>query len=106
MWGEVPNRKEWLQRAIDFTGDHELYGQWMLKVIDAWPFSCGHNLTKRDTNRKAWIGHAAVALAIQCPEDIVRQAWSHLTREQQQLANAKAQQAIEIWESQNVQNRP
>jgi len=106
MWGEVPNRKDWLQRAIEFTGNHELYGRWMLRVVQEWPFSCGHNLTKRGTNRKAWIGHAAVALAIQCPEDIVREAWSYLTPQQQALANMKAQQAIDKWEAQNVQNLP
>jgi hypothetical protein len=60
--------------------------------------SCEQNLTKLDTNRKAWIGHAAVALAIQCPEDIVRQAWGFLSDEQQKLANKKAQEAIEQWE--------
>jgi hypothetical protein len=98
MWGNVKDRAQWLQKAIDFTGDHELYGSWMLKVIDIWPMSCEQNLTKLDTNRKAWIGHAAVALAIQCPEDIVRQAWGFLSDEQQRLANQKAQEAINKWE--------
>lgn len=101
MWGNVKNRAEWLQKAIDFTGDHNLYGSWMIKVVDLWPNSCEHNLTKIDTNRKAWIGHAAVALAIQCPEDIVRQAWGFLTEQQQTLANQKAQEAIEYWELKN-----
>jgi hypothetical protein len=98
MWGAVKNRADWLQRAIDFTGDHKLYGSWMLKVLDEMPVSCEQNLTKLDTNRKAWIGHAAAALAIQCPEDIVRQAWGFLTEEQQNLANDQAQQAINTWE--------
>jgi hypothetical protein len=104
MWGEVKDRKDWLQRAVDFTGDHELYGSWMLEVVQRWPFSCSHNLTKRGVNRKAWIGHAAVALAIQCPEDIVREAWGYLSREQQDLANIKAQQAIEKWEIDNAKD--
>lgn len=99
MWGSVSDRGEWLQKAIKFTGDHELYGHWMRKVTDLWPKSCEHNLTKLDTNRKAWIGHAAVAMAIQCPEDIVREAWGYLTSEQQELANKQAQRAIEYWES-------
>jgi hypothetical protein len=106
MWGGVADRKEWLQRAIDFTGDPELYGNWMKRVAKEWPYSCAHNLTKRDTNRKAWIGHAAVALAIQCPEDIVREAWGHLSREQQNMANTKAQQAIDYWEKESVKDRP
>lgn len=103
MWGAVKDRKQWLQKAIDFTGDHELYGHWMRKVADLWPNSCEHNLTKIETNRKAWIGHAAVAMAIQCPEDIVREAWGYLSKEQQRLANEQAQQAIEYWESKRCQ---
>jgi hypothetical protein len=98
MWGNVKDKAQWLQKAIDFTGDYELYGSWMLRVIDVWPKSCEQNLTKLDTNRKAWIGHAAVALAIQCPEDIVRQAWGFLSDKQQKLANQKAQYAINKWE--------
>lgn len=98
MWGRVPNRTAWLQRAIKFTGDHLLYGHWMMEVANSWKYSCEHHLTKLDTNRKPWIGHAAVALAIKCPEDIVRQAWGHLTKNQQDLANAQAQKAIEHWE--------
>lgn len=98
MWGRTKNRSEWLRKAIEFTGNAELYGEWMLKVADAWKFSCEHNLTKIDTNRKAWIGHAAVALAIDCPEDIVREAWGYLSTKQQDEANAKAAIAIEYWE--------
>ena len=98
MWGTVRDRKSWLQKAIDFTGNATLYGEWMRRVTDEWRYSCEHNLTKVDTNRKAWIGHAAVALAMQCPEDIVREAWGYLTQEQQDLANMQAQQAIEHWE--------
>jgi hypothetical protein len=34
-----------------------------------------------------------------CPEDIVRSAWGYLTKEQQDLANQQAQNAIELWEA-------
>jgi len=104
MWGCVKDRESWLHKAIEFTGDHNLYGEWMIKVADLWRYSCEHNLTKTDTNRKAWIGHAAVAMAIQCPEDIVRLAWAKLTKQQQDLANAAAQNAIDYWESKNAKN--
>ena len=103
MWGDIKGKAEWLAKAIEFTGDHELYGSWMMRVAKEWKYSCEHNLTKRDTNRKAWIGHAAVSMAIQCPEDIVRAAWSFLSPEQQDLANAKAQEAINYWESEQCQ---
>lgn len=101
MWGDVRRRKTWLQIAIAFTGDHELYGEWMMRVIDEWPKSCEQNLTKSGYKR-AWIGHAAVALAIGCPEDIVREAWGHLSKEQQDKANDKAQAAIDTWRARHA----
>lgn len=101
MWGEVSRRKTWLQIAIVFTGDPELYGEWMHKVADAWKHSCEHNLTKHG-DKRPWIGHAAVALAIGCPEDIVREAWGHLSPEQQEKANEMAQQAIEYWRAKHA----
>jgi len=104
MWGVVDNRKEWLEKAIEFTGDHVLYGGWMIKVADSWKYSCEHNLTKVGTNRRAWIGHAAVAMAIQCPEDIVREAWGYLSEQQQELANLEADKAIKYWEEKNAKN--
>lgn len=99
MWGVATDKAKQLEWAIKFTGDHELYGEWMKKVVDDWPYSCAHNLSNTEQNRKAWIGHAACAYANQCPEDIVRSAWSRLTKEQQEQANAAAQRAIEYWES-------
>jgi hypothetical protein len=101
MWGSVSDRNSWLKKAIEFTGNHNLYGEWMLKVVDQWPMSCEHNLSKAG-DKRAWIGHAAVAIAIQCPEDIVRHAWSFLTNEQQNQANLKAEQAINYWKVKNA----
>lgn len=102
MWGVVDNKFEYLEWAVGFTGDAELYGSWMMKVVDDWEYSCQHNLSNNTQNRKAWIGHAACAYAKQCPEDIVRKAWSYLTKEQQTEANKKAQEAIEEWERRNA----
>jgi len=101
MWGNVSHRKTWLDIAKSFTANHELYGEWMRKVADEWKFSCEHNLTKSG-DKRPWIGHAAVAMALKCPEDIVREAWGHLTPEQQDLANKQAEQAIEYWRAENA----
>jgi len=98
MWGAVENKKKWIKKAIAFTGDHLKYGRFMMRVINEWPISCENALTDYNINRKAWIGHAAVALAIQCPESIVREAWGHLTDEQRFLANKQAERAIQAWE--------
>ena len=100
MWRRVygDERARFLSEAIAFTGDHRLYGRWMLKVIAEWPTSCEHNLTDTGSNRRAWIGHAACTLAINCPEDVTRLAWGHLTVEQRSLANRQADIAITEWE--------
>jgi len=87
-----------LIKAIEFTGNPELYGDWMLEVVERWPVCCEHNLTERSMNRQAWIGHAACCLATGIPEDVTREAWSSLTTEQQDKANAKADLAIQLWE--------
>jgi hypothetical protein len=98
MWGEVDNRADMLSKAVDFTGNAALYGQFMRRVTNEWPNSCANSLTDYQMNRKAWVGHAACALALGCPEDITRQAWGLLTDEQRLLANAEADRAIHSWE--------
>lgn len=101
MWGTVTDRKKFLRLAIEFTGDHKKYGRFMRRVVNEWRYSCENALTDPYLNRKAWIGHAACAMALGCPEDITREAWSHLSMQQQDLANAEAEYAIKIWEKKN-----
>lgn len=106
MWRIVAGhlRQEFLSAAIEFTGDARLYGSWMMRVIEEWPRSCEHNLSNLSINRQAWVGHAATCLAIQCPEDITREAWAHLIPNQQILANLKADEAIKEWERIHIRN--
>ncbi len=94
-------RKQLLQIATDFTGNPEIYGNAMLDVVERWKYCCEQNLSDTGMNRQAWIGHAACCLVTNCPEDVTREAWSNLTVEQQDLANAKADFAIKVWESYN-----
>lgn len=98
MWSDIDNKPDALQLAIQFTGDHNAYGQAMLRVVKEWPNSCENALTDYSLNRKAWIGHAACALAHGLPEDIVRMAWGRLSDEQRLLANKAAARAIREWE--------
>lgn len=102
MWGTVVDRKHYLEFAIEFTGDHETYGTYMLRVTEEWPNSSLHNLSNKTQNRRAWIGHAACAFAFGCPEDIVREAWSYLSEDQQKKANAVADKAINSWEQKHA----
>lgn len=100
MWRTVSGKEKayLLQKAIIFTGNAALYGEWMLKVIDAWPIGCEHNFTDTSINRRAWVGHAACCMAINCPESVTREAWKHLNQQQQDDANAVADIAIKTWE--------
>ena len=102
MWGKVDNREEYLKKAISFTSRHKIYGRYMLRVVKQWKYSCEHNLSDTAQNRQAWIGHAACALAFNCPEDIVREAWHCLTDEQRKLANLEADKAIQLWENKHL----
>jgi len=99
MWRKVTKSEEivYLKKAVDFTGNHILYGYWMMRVIAEWPISAEQNLTNPDINHKAWIGQAACCLAFNCPEYIVRMAWHQLSIKQQRLANEQARLAYRHW---------
>lgn len=105
MWGKVRDERAALDKAIEFTSNHALYGSWMMKVVNSWTISCENALTDYHINRKAWLGHAAVALALQIPESITRKAWRYLTYEQQFLANREASRAIQSWENSYIQDK-
>jgi len=98
MWRKAENRHEMLRAAVAFTGADEAYGWAMRRVIKEWPMSCEHNLSNITQNRRAWLGHAACALTMGFCEDVVREAWGHLTDLQRELADQKAEMAIEEWE--------
>jgi hypothetical protein len=88
-----------LQECIQFIDNTDLYGEFMLKAIKMWPFSCEQNLSNLGCNRQAWIGHAAACIAINSPEYITRQAWWVISEDKRILANKKADQAIKTWET-------
>ena len=105
MWGTVNNRAHYLKKAIDFTGNHKLYGRFMMRVVTEWKASSENALTDSGLNQRAWVGHAACALAMGCPEDIVREAWGYLTDEQRLLANKEADNAIAVWQDAYIKDK-
>lgn len=103
MWRRVLPEEEggFIEAAVQFTGDAVLYGSFMLRVTSEWPYSCEHNLTDVAMNRRAWVGHAAACMAIQCPEYLTRRAWWMLSQEQRDDADEQATAAIEAWHRRN-----
>lgn len=99
MWLKIPRDQEEaaFNKAIEFTGNTVMYGEWMLEVVNNWPIACENNLTASGINQQAWIGHAAAWMAIKSPEYITRLAWQELTDEQRRLANLQADHAIAEW---------
>ena len=99
MWQKLPKDQEptMLQKAIEFTGDHVKYGNAMKEVVYKWPHTMLNTLTNMSVNRRAFLGHCACQLAINCPEYITRQAWHELTDMQRYLADKVAQQTIDKW---------
>ena len=104
MWGESADKQKDLAVAIELTGNAPLYGSYMWRVITEWPNSCVNALTDSSLNRRAWLGHAACALAHRLPEYIVREAWGYLTDEQRLLANREAERAIQLWEGRHYED--
>lgn len=107
MWRKVPKNEEleYLEKAIKFTGDHALYGKYMMKVLSEYPKSCEQFLGNTNINRRAWIGHAACNIAINCPEYITRLAWKELSEKQRVLANREADKAIFEWGQQQEKDQ-
>jgi hypothetical protein len=99
MWSDDPaaDRAELLQRAIELACDAQRFGQYMRRVTFEWPTSCQHNLSDLGQNRIAWLGQAAICLALQCPEHITRKAWGKLTVTQRAAANQQASRVIREW---------
>jgi len=103
MWSKLDKslEDEMLQKAINFTGDWEKYGEAMGQVIIAWPNTMINSLTNISINRRAFLGHCACSYAFNCPEYITRQAWHLLSLQQQIDADKIAQSHINNYEKQN-----
>jgi hypothetical protein len=69
----------------------------MLDVTVQWPISCEQNLSHEEHNRIAWIGQAAVCLALGLPASVTKRCWWYLDKTLQDRANLAAERAIASW---------
>lgn len=101
MWRIVGSQAgmDFRDAAADLMRDPEAFKESMRKAIIQWPCSCEHNLTAKNVNRRAWLGHAGCCIATESPEECTRLGWWKLTQEQQDEANRVADEVIMEWES-------
>jgi hypothetical protein len=99
MWkGVAPSERDaYVSKSAALMIDHAAFEAAMLRAVNEWPNSCEAALTASTMNHQAWMGHAGCAINHDAPEDLTRLAWRSLTQEQQDLANAAADRAIEAW---------
>jgi len=99
MWRKVSKEDEviFLKQAIEFTGNHVVYGNAMGEVIKEWKNTMLNSLTNPHINKRAFLGHCAVSFKINCPEYITRMAWKELNDKQRLLADNVAQNHINKW---------
>jgi hypothetical protein len=100
MWKSVPPamREGMVQASRNLMIDCKAFEAAMCRAVDEWPNSCEAALTATVINHQAWMGHAGCAINHDAPEDLTRMAWRSLNEDQQALANAAADRAIEYWE--------
>lgn len=105
MWRDVSaaEQRSMLPQAVEFTGNAQLYGKAMMRVLDEYEIACQHNMTEPAMNHQAWIGHAAAYLERGFPEYVTREAWGLLTQQQRDEANAMADRAINEWHERHAQ---
>lgn len=86
-----------IKQCINFMSDTDVFEAHMMLVVANWPISCEANFTNGSINQVAWLGQAAAALGIECPEDITKKAWGLLETGKQNLANEAAKRQIKKW---------
>ena len=100
MWRDVTGeeRKHLKNKAIELMKNPERFKNAMMKAINKWKYSCEHHLSATNMNRQAWLGHAGCCIEMGLPEDITREAWHCIDKEQQIEADRVAAEVISEWE--------
>jgi hypothetical protein len=89
--------------AANLMRDSVAFKSAMLRAVNEWPNSCLHNLTAEGINKLAWFGHAGNCLGVNSPEENTRIGWHMLNQSEQDEANRVAQEVVDHWESQHIQ---
>lgn len=99
------DQEEKINQCIKFMSDTDVFESFMIAVIREWPLSCEVSLSNPQINQVAWLGQAAAAIGIECPEDITKKAWSFLSEEKQIKANEAARRNIKKWKDEYLEKK-
>lgn len=91
------DKDEKINQCVQFMSNTDVFESFMIAVINEWPVSCEANFTNSGINQIAWLGQAAAAIGIGCPEDITKEAWGRLSDLQMEKANEAAKIQIKKW---------
>lgn len=105
MWGSIQPKEQELyaEKCADLMRESDCFELACLNALDEWPMSCLHNLSARNMNRMAWLGHAACYLQNGSVEYTTRLGWRMLDKDEQLEANKVAQKVIDLWELRQCQ---
>lgn len=92
------NESELINLSILMLTDLKLFEKTCSDVLINWTISSRVNLTNKQCNRKAWLGHACCNYKFNVPEILTRTAWGALNNIQQIEANNVAQKFINTFE--------
>jgi hypothetical protein len=99
MWRDADIHTQDIECAVSLMEDTNRFGACMITVVTHWPNACIQCLSNPSLNRRAWLGQAACCFAIGVSETVTRLAWHKLSKAKQDRANARADRAIQGWES-------
>lgn len=94
MYRTELKEKFYTKKAVFFMSNANCFGNAMQIVVNKWKNTMAHHLTNNSINKRAFLGQCACSFAINCPEYLVRVAWSQLTDEQRLNANNAAETII------------
>ena len=93
---ESHDRESSMRAYRDFLADLPRFKAAMRRVLDEWPKSCEHFLTKTSTNRVAWLGQASMCIETGIPAKF-KAGFSLLTEDEQRAANEAAEEVLTAW---------
>lgn len=107
MWQKITGQLavEFTEKAAELMKEPDCFKDAMRQALEKWPFACEHNLSAKNINRLAWLGHAGCYLETGSPEECTRLGWWKLDQDQQDEANAVAAEVIEEWENAQTKAR-